>query len=152
MGARESLQRLADKKLQEIEGLESELERARIYLQAIQDSMKVLPKEPTSGAEPDRALIRPGTLLAQAREAILNAGKPLHIGEIVAVIGKPSDKKTRVSLAGSIAWYVRRNQVFTRPAPNTFGLSEMSANARPREASLPSLPDSFGEVSETEGV
>jgi hypothetical protein len=151
MGARESLQRLADKKQQEIEALEADLERARIYLQAISDSIKVLPKEQTNGSEPDRAIIRPGTALAQARDAILAAGKPLHIGELVAAIGKPSDKKTRVSLAGSIAWYVRRKQVFTRPAPNTFGLVEMNTS-RQKTSSVPPLPESFGEVTEAEGV
>src|SRR5271165_3113178 len=45
MGARENLQRLADKKQQEIEGLQAELDRAKIYLQAIMDSIRVLPKE-----------------------------------------------------------------------------------------------------------
>lgn len=151
MGARENLQRLADKKQQEIEGLEAELDRAKIYLQAILDSIKVLPKE-MNGAEPDRTVIRPGTALASARDAILKAGRPLHISEIVLAVGKPTDKKTRVSLAGSIAWYVRRNQVFTRPAPNTFGLVEMGAGPPKTTSTAVALPDSFGEVSETEGV
>jgi hypothetical protein len=148
MGARESLQRLADKKQQEIEGLQGELDRAKIYLQAIMDSIKVLPKEISSnGNMSAQPTLRPGTSLAKARDAILSAGKPLHISEIVAAVGKQSDKKTRLSLAGSIAWYVRRNQVFTRPAPNTFGLVEMGSSTNDPAAAAenaPDLPDSFG--------
>ncbi|MGA9568237.1 MAG: hypothetical protein WBS19_22135 [Candidatus Korobacteraceae bacterium] len=147
MGARENLQRLADKKQQEIERLEAELERAKIYLQAILDSMKVLPRELNSnGNSSEPTTLRPGTSLAKAREAILASGKPLHIGELLQAIGKSSDKKTRLSLSGSIAWYVRRNQVFTRPAPNTFGLIEMGDKnqvPQPDEPS-PDLPDTFG--------
>src|SRR5271166_5646207 len=144
MGARESLQRLADKKQQEIEELQAELDRAKIYLQAIMDSIKVLPKEAgTNGNLRTQATLRPGTSLAKARDAILAAGKPLYIGEIVSAVGKQPDKKTRLSLAGSIAWYVRRKQVFTRPAPNTFGLVEMgSTNQSPEQGDVtPELPD-----------
>jgi hypothetical protein len=147
MGARESLQKLADKKQQEIEDLEAELERAKIYLQAILDSMKVLPREQNSngnsGAQPT---LRPGTGLAKAREAILAAGRPLHISELLLALGKPADKQTRVSLSGSIAWYVRKNQVFTRPSPNTFGLIEMGDKNQvsPSGEVSPDLPDTFG--------
>jgi len=45
MGVRESLQKLADKKDSEIIDLRLQLAQAEAYLQAIQDSMKVLPKE-----------------------------------------------------------------------------------------------------------
>lgn len=147
MGARENLQRLADRKQQEIEKLEAELERAKIYLQAILDSMKVLPRElNSSGNSGEQTSLRPGTALAKAREAILVAGKPLHIGQLLQAIGKPSDKKTKLSMSGSIAWYVRRNQVFTRPAPNTFGLIEMGDKNRVAPAGdvSPDLPDTFG--------
>jgi hypothetical protein len=147
MGARESLQRLADKKQQEIEELQAEIERAKVYLQAIMDSIKVLPKEINSNGNSARQpTLRPGTALAKTRDAILTAGRPLHISEIVSAVGKQQDSKTRLSLAGSIAWYVRRKQVFTRPAPNTFGLIEMGSSseaATPIEET-PDLPDTFG--------
>jgi chromosome segregation ATPase len=45
MGARESLQRLADRKSQEIAELERQIDMAKAYLQAIQDSIKALPRD-----------------------------------------------------------------------------------------------------------
>jgi hypothetical protein len=40
-------------------------------------------------------------------------------------LGKPETKEARVSLAGSIASYARKNEIFSRPEPNTFGLLEV---------------------------
>ncbi|HEY7099963.1 MAG TPA: hypothetical protein VH437_24785 [Terriglobales bacterium] len=142
MGARENLQKLADRKIQEIKDLEGEIERARVYLQAIQDSIKALPREPQNTDGNDSVTLRPGTMLAKARAAILEARKPLHVNELLVQLGKASDQKAKVSLSGSISWYVRRNQIFTRPAANTFGLRELAVK---NEASKGSdLPDDFG--------
>jgi hypothetical protein len=149
MGARESLQRLADKKSQEIEQLESQIQMARVYLQAIQDSIKALPREAqASGNGNEIPVLRAGTLLAKAREAIVKNGKPMYIGDILASIGLENTKATRVSLVGSLGVYVRKKVIFTRPGPNIFGIVGMempSANGSEVE-----LPDEFGEV--TEGV
>src|SRR4051812_16249060 len=128
MGAIENLQRLYDKKQQEVRQLEIKLREASAYLQALQDSIKVLNRE--SGAavgESDEQTLRPGTSLANARDVLRAAGKPLHISELLKLMGKPVDKKTRVSLSGTLASYVRDGQVFTRPAPNTFGLLEFGS-------------------------
>ncbi len=140
MGARLNLQRLADKKQQEIDSLRSDLERATIYLQAIQDSIRALPRESPSVKAEAAVELRPGTLLAKAREAILAAGKPLHINELVVAVGKPLDQKSKLALAGSIAAYVRKGQVFTRPAANTFGVQEING----ANSDGPVLPDTFG--------
>lgn len=149
MGARESLQRLLDRKTQEIQELELQIQLARAYQQAIQDSIKALPREATSqigGEEGIPSEIRPGTLLARARDAIQKHGAPMHISEILAAIGVENTKKSRVSLVGSLGAYVRKGQVFTRPMPNTFGIIGMNeAKVETREKSL---PDAFGEVSE----
>ena len=103
--------------------------------------MKLLPRD-GAGANNDQ-ILRPGTTLAKARDAIKKAGKPLHVSEILKLVEKPADKKNRVSLGGSLSGYVRRGEIFTRPAPNTFGLKEFD-----KEASLPDdqLPESFGAV------
>lgn len=149
MGARESLQRLADRKSQEIEQLESQIQMARVYLQAIQDSIKALPREAqASGNGNEKPVLRSGTLLAKAREAILKNGKPMYIGDILSSIGLENTKATRVSLVGSLGVYVRKKVIFTRPGPNIFGITGMemsSANGSDVE-----LPEEFGEV--TEGV
>jgi hypothetical protein len=83
--------------------------------------LKVLPRQTV---EPSRAL-RPGTSVDKAYRAIKTAGKPLQINEILKAIGRTADKKNRLSLSGSLAHYVRAEEIFTRPAPNTFGLMEL---------------------------
>lgn len=149
MGARESLQRLADRKSQEIEQLESQIQMARVYLQAIQDSIKALPREAqASGNGNEIPVLRSGTLLAKAREAIVKNGKPMYIGDILASIGMENTKATRVSLVGSLGVYVRKKVIFTRPGPNIFGIVGMEMPSASR--SDIELPEEFGEV--TEGV
>jgi hypothetical protein len=143
MGARDSVQRLIDRKLQEIAELEKQIEMARVYLQALQDSMKALPREtPTSGDANSAPSLRPGTLLAKAKDAILQNGKPMYIEDILESIGIENTKAARVSLVGSLGNYVRKQVIFTRPGPNIFGLVGMPP------ASDADLPDGFGEVVE----
>ena len=145
MGIREEFQKRIEKKQQEIRDLESKIKEANSYLQALLDSMKWLPRE--ESAFGGTQMLRPGTTLAKAQEAIKKAGHPMHVADILKAIGKPSDKKSRVSLGGSLSGYVRRKEIFTRPAPNTFGLIEIenSANGSGKtEAS--ELPENFGAV------
>ena len=90
-----------------------------------------------------------GSAVAEARKSIRSEGRPLHIDELLRSMGKPVTRASRASLAGSIAAYVRRDEIFTRPAPNTFGLVELErANQEDEPASeeAPSdaLPDDFG--------
>jgi len=119
MAYRDELQKRIDKKLEEISSLEATIREAKTYLQALQDAMRLLPKE--NGLEKEMVL-RHGSAVAKAKEAIIKAGKPLHISEILKAIGKPDDKSNRVSLSGNIQSYVRKGQVFQKTAPNTFGL------------------------------
>jgi hypothetical protein len=138
MGARENLQKLFDKKQQEIRELELQLAQARSYLQAVQDSMKVLPKENAIDGEQ----LREGSGLAKARQALQAAGKPMHVSDILKAIGKPNDKKNRVSLSGSLGNYARKKQIFTKPAPNTFGL--ISFGVPPKTDETEEMPETFG--------
>ncbi len=141
MTIREQFQKLLDRKQQEIIDLELKLEKTKTYVQAIQDSMRLLPKDPSqNGTE---QTLRPGTALARTREILKQAGKPMHVTEILKALNFPVDKKHRVSLSGSLSVYVRNNEIFTRPAPNTFGLIEM--NKVPDETGV-ELPDDFGGV------
>ena len=148
MGARESLQRLADRKAQEITELERQIDMARSYLQAIQDSIRALPKESAaqSNGEDAQSELRPGTILARTRDVIQKHGKPMHITEILSELGIENTKNARVSLVGSLGSYVRKGQIFSRPGPNRFGLLGMKmSNEQP---GLPGLPDDFGSVTE----
>ena len=138
MGARENLQRIASKKEQEITALKQQIALTEAYLQAINDSIRVLPREP-SGKSSERVSLRSDSMLYKAREAILAAGEPQHIKALMKAIGKDEDDKgARVSLTGAIGWYVRKGQVFTRPKPNTFGVVEFE------ESTEIDLPENFG--------
>lgn len=139
MHIREQFQRLLDRKQQEISGLELQLEKARTYVEALQDSMRLLPKSP-SDAE---TTLRPGTALAKVRDLLKSSGKPMHITEILRGLNLPIDKKHKLSLSGSLSTYVRNGEIFTRPAPNTFGLIEMSTKGQ-GESGLEDLPEEFG--------
>lgn len=145
MGARESLQKLADRKAQEIGELERQLDMARAYLQAIQDSIRALPRENATGGDDLSGDLRPGSLLARAKEAIQKKGEPMHINALLSAIGVENTKKSRVSLVGSLGGYVRKGMVFTRPAPNTFGLVGMKL---PEAQTIQTLPETFGKLGE----
>ena len=137
MGIKEKFEERIKKKEQEIQEYEAKIREARAYIQAIQDTIKFLPKEDVSGISAEKT-IRPGSTVAKTLAFLRKAGKPLYITDILKGIGKTTSKKDRISLSGSLGWYVRRNEVFTRPAPNTFGLKEME------EILKEEPPDDFG--------
>ncbi len=143
MQIREQFQKLLDRKQQEIQHLELELEKAKTYVQALQDSMRFLPKD--NGQE--AAVLRPGSTLAKTQEILRSAGKSMHITEILKALNKPSDKKHRLSLSGSLSSYVRSGEIFTRPAPNTFGLIETTKPSSGESGSADEefeIPEDFG--------
>ena len=143
MGIREEFRKRIEKKQQEIKELESKIKEANSYLQALLDSMKWLPRD--EGDLTGSQTLRPGTTLAKAQDAIRKSGRAMHVADILKAIGKPSDKKNRVSLGGSLSGYVRRREIFTRPAPNTFGLIEMTKSTNGSEETEGSdLPENFG--------
>lgn len=139
MHIREQFQRLLDRKQQEIRNLELQLEKAKTYVEALQDSMRLLPKDSSDASE---ATLRPDTALARTRDILRAAGKPMHITDLLKALGSPGDSKHKLSLGGSLANYVRKGQIFTRPAPNTFGLIEMNGK---RESKIEDdIPEDFG--------
>lgn len=146
MGARESIQRLIDKKQQELADLRMLVREGNAYIQALQDSIRLLPRD---GADEQHEL-RANSALSLTRELIRNSGKPLHISEILKLLGKPTDKKNRVSLSGTLSSYARGGKIFTKTAPNTFSLIEFNHNGVspmvPALTEVEDLPQTFGKV------
>jgi len=149
MGAKENILKLIDKKQAEIRELEGKVREATAYIQALQDSIKVLPRD-VSEEQPE---LRASSALAKTKELIENSGKPLHISEILKLLGRPADKKNRVSLSGTLSSYARTGRIFKKTAPNTFGLikqnngnsysgSDDEADSEP----LAKFPASFGKL------
>lgn len=142
MAARDELQKRIERKKAEIASLEAQVRDAKVYIQAMEDAIKVLPRE-LDDATIDTVL-RPGSNVAKAREALQKAGKPMHILEILEAIGKETDPESRAALSGSLAAYVRKREIFTRPAPNTFGLLEFEDASPVRQTAAATPPPNFG--------
>jgi hypothetical protein len=121
----------------EIQVLEGRLAEAKAYLQALKDVMDFMPGNDDPG---DASLLKPGSAVALAREAILGAGKALHIDELLTSAGKVPTREAKVSLSSALSAYVRRQEIFTRPAMSTFGLIDLghfSENATDASAEPP---------------
>ncbi|QWG24313.1 winged helix-turn-helix domain-containing protein [Bradyrhizobium sediminis] len=131
------------KKEQEIQSLEEKLRSARIYVQALQDVLKLV--DTNSAPETGESALKAGSAVNKARETILRRGKPVHINDLLEAVGKEVTRESRASLTSSIAAYVRRGEIFTRPAPNTFGLVELGHKAVVNPAP-PQPPQGFGKI------
>ena len=77
--------------------------------------------------------VRPGSDVEKIRDAILNAGKPLHISEIILALGRSDDAGTKAKIAGLLGWYTSKGKVFTKTDPNTYGLVESAPLELPAE-------------------
>ena len=128
MNIRKKLEDKIKKKEQDIQGFETKISEANAYIQALQETMRLLPKS----GEDVESKIRPGSAIAKTLAYLKEAGRPMHINDILEGIGKSTSKKARVALSGSLGWYVRRYEIFTRTAPNTFGLIGMKLNSEER--------------------
>jgi hypothetical protein len=115
---------------------EALIREAHAYIAGLTDTLKLLPKENPSNAG---MALRPGSEVAKARQAILNAS-----------MGKPLNHNNKASLSGSLATYVRKNVIFTRPAPNTFGLMELEQDSPQEPLFEEEPPANFGSMNGAE--
>jgi hypothetical protein len=147
MDLRKELKRKIERKQLEIQQwqaesreLEMKVREAAAYVSGLEETLKLLPRENPSEAA--STALRADSAVAKAREAILKAGKPLHINDILKALGKAVNHDSKASLGGSIGAYARKRQVFTRPAPNTFGLIEFQQESKAEDE----LPPDFGVI------
>ena len=131
------------KKVAEIQSLEEKVRAARIYVQALQDVLKLMGGKSESAHSTESAL-RPGSSVAKAREAILARKEAMHINDILDALGIEVTRDSRASLTSSLSAYVRREEMFTRPAPSTFGLVELGHYTVAEPPTEP--PKGFGTV------
>lgn len=125
----------------QIAALQQQIRDAKIFISTMEEAKRMLPKQAgdEETSEDVQATLKEGSALAQARELILRAGKPLHVDEILRQMGKEITKKTRTSLAGSIAGYARDKKVFEKTGANTFGVIGMTVSV-PAEEGRPTPP------------
>ena len=137
--AARDIERRIKQKHDEVQQLRESLSKAEAYIEAMSESLRLIRR--TESANTENGL-RPGSMVYKAREILQKEGRPLYIGEILTRLGKQPTKGNRVSLSGSLGSYVRDNNIFTRPAPNTFGLVEFSE--KPDVDNAIDIPDDFG--------
>lgn len=125
MSEREIVKQQMAKKASEIEGLEDKLKVAKVYLKALEDILKAFEKGEVTPPNDGDVTLRKGSLVARARDVILKRGAPVHIDDLLEALGRTVSRESKASLTGSLAAYVRKEEIFTRPAPSTFGLIEL---------------------------
>jgi hypothetical protein len=127
-----SLDRALERKIEikrlEIAKLEQQVAEGRAYISAMEEARKLSQRSSGNGGESDG--LRPGSLMYRAREALLKAGKPTHVNELLTMMGEAPDRKRKAALAGSLGNYVRKHEFFTKTGPNTFGLIEDTAETK----------------------
>jgi hypothetical protein len=151
MADRRRIEERIRRKEAEIQSLEAQIKDAKVYIQALQDVLRMFPRQVGSQMEP-ASVLRPSSLVAQARNILLREGAPLHVDEILRRLGKPLDRPNKTALSGSLAAYVRKGQIFTRAAPNTFGLTEFQIDEPSDEIPGDELPPDFGSDSPDENL
>ncbi len=115
------LEKMIESCREEITRMEIDVTSKKAFLQGLQEAFKIYPKDGMSDT-PTETILRHGSDMAKARNFLNNHGKAAHVSEIVTGIGKENTKENRVSIAGSLASYARRNDIFKKTAPNTFTL------------------------------
>jgi hypothetical protein len=125
MQIQREIEKRIEKKRQEIVVLKQQLSTAETYLEALLDTAKLLPKD----GDKKETVLRAGSDLAKVRDFIKKVGQPSHVNAILEGIGKDINKSNKISLSGSLGSYVRKGVIFTKPAPNTFGLIELESGA-----------------------
>ena len=120
MGLREKLEEKIRKKEQEAQELQVQLRDVQTYVQALQDMLKLMPRDQQLSTP--EAMLRKGSSVALAKELLEKNGKAMHISDILKGIGRESNRTNRISLSGSLNAYARKGVIFTAEGQNTFGL------------------------------
>lgn len=145
MNERRKIEDRIRRKEAEIQELDQKSREARVYIQALNDVLKLIPRDvETSSAAESSASLRDGSSASAARSIILQAGKPVHLRELLKAMGKAPTRENRTSLASSLAAYVRKGEIFTRPRPAIFGLIELGHHEMPAQKVGP--PAGFGSL------
>jgi retron-type reverse transcriptase len=144
MSSRKQLEKLIEKEevfitslRSSITDIESQIKLRESYIQGLRDSLKYLPKIGNGTDAPPQ--LRPGSEIATVRDILTKAAKPLHVTEILKLMGKEASKNNRTSTSGYLSSYVRKGQFFKKTAPNTFAVIDAD-NAS--QTTLP--PEDFG--------
>jgi hypothetical protein len=140
MAVRANIEKRIEKEKQKIIELHSQIEKAEAFIQGLQEALQMIPKEKTGDSPKSKGYLREGSDMQKIQELLKKVGRPMHIDEILAGIGKSVDKATRASVVSSLHRYSRKGDIFNRVGPNQFTLLCLDLG----EKEHPELPPDFG--------
>ena len=105
-----------------------EVRKARQRVERLEDALRHYEEiyNVIHGATSRGSAVKSGSQAEGVIRVLSDAGEPTHIDEIMARMGVECTPAAKNSLTGSLSRYVRQGQIFTRPAPGTFGLIKWS--------------------------
>jgi len=135
MELKAKLQKQIDKKMAEIterdsqiSALQAENDRDNAFIQGVQESIKAIPDEllctETKRRQSKSRAVKAGSSSEKALTALRELGKPTHINELAVKMGSSISQEAIKNIASSLRQSANNERIFTRPAPNTFGLIE----------------------------
>lgn len=105
-----------DKILAEIAEKQKQADAKTIHIGGLERALKILNKPAAAQVK-----LRKGSDVEKVRDLLQSVETTLHIDIILERIGK-TGKGAKASLVGSLSAYANTGKIFTKPAPNTFGL------------------------------
>ena len=151
MSIRVKIEKQIKRKELEIQGLvdqkkelDSDIRDTETFIKGLQEALKHLPKEKK---DTDTYTVRSGSDVDKVLLILQNHGKPLRIEDILKNMGKEVNKHNRANVASQLSHNYREGRIFTRPAPNTFGLLAWGDNQEIDDlAESGDLPNEFGSM------
>lgn len=122
MSIRKEIERKIERKRAEVEELQRQVDAGKAFIDGLQEALRLTPPDEDAPV----VELRQGSDLESVRNILRQETKPMHIDSIIVKMQKDYTGNMRAGLAGSLSSYARRNKVFTKTAPNTFGLIEFN--------------------------
>lgn len=136
MSARGDIEKRIEREKQKILDLQSQIEKSEHFILGLLEALKFVPQD-GNVHEPKRVL-QPGSVVKKVEELLRQAGKPMHMDDIIR--GVPGAK--RPSLVSSLSRHVKKGTIFKRVGASTYSLLECDAPTKQKESI--DLPPDFG--------
>lgn len=116
-----------EKKKEELVDLERKVAECKASISAFEEAIKLYAKPEMEESRPANRTLRAG-MIRDVRDFLKKAGNPVVVERILQGIGKEASQKNKRNLCSQLNRYVSMGEFFTRPEPNTFGLTEFNDN------------------------
>ena len=119
MTPKSKLRRKIEREHKVLADLQQQVAGKEAFIRGLENADSFMPSDEEGNGSTE---LRPGSNVAKARDVLKKAGKPIHIKNILPLIGLEVTTRNQRSVANSIRAYVRKNLIFKRTGPATFGL------------------------------